>query len=149
MWPASPCSALISPTFWAQRARWLSRARIWPSMPSISLRTASKACIRASLMGSTVAAGKIVHEIRQRLHGSQRNGVVDRGPHAADRLVPLERGQAGRLALGQEGRIEPAVGQHERHVHARAAIRIDRVGIEAARLLDAVVEATGLGDIDS
>src|SRR5574343_2060291 len=107
MWPASPCSALMSPTFWAQRARALSRRSSSLSMPSISARTPARACCKSfccgSLMGSPVTLGKIVHEGHQRLHGLQRDGVVDRGTHAADRLVALQRGQAGSLGFGQEG----------------------------------------------
>src|SRR5574343_1390892 len=140
MWPASPCSALIWPTFWAQRARALSRRSSSPSIPSISARTPARACCksfcRGSLMGSPVTFGEIVHEGHQRLYRFQRDGVVDRGTHAADRLVALQRGQAGGLGFGQEGGVELGIGQHEGNVHRRAAVWVDRVTVETLRTVD-------------
>src|SRR3569623_562701 len=96
---------------------------------------------------SAVAPREILHEGRQRLDCLQRNSVVERSAHAAERLVALEREQAGSLRLGQEGAIERVVMQGERHVHARARGRCDRVAVEATGTVDRAVQQRRLGTV--
>eukprot|EP00042_Codosiga_hollandica_P000646 m.924019 g.924019 ORF g.924019 m.924019 type:complete len:468 (+) comp116546_c0_seq1:367-1770(+) len=138
-----PSARLISPTCSATRARWFSSSSSCLSRPSIWPRKASSSW---EATGSTMAGLEVLQEGHQRLHAFQRHRVVDRRAHAAHRLVALELQQPGGLGLGKEALVELLVLQEEGHVHARAAVGIHAVLVEARRI-QCRVEQAGFVDV--
>ena len=92
---------------------------------------------------SAVPTREVAHEIYQRLHGFERHRVVQRGAHAADRLVTFERQQAGSFGFLQKRRIECARGSVNGTFMRERAV-VDRVAIETARAVDIPVQQLGL-----
>ncbi len=95
---------------------------------------------------SAVAFFKVLQVVHQRLHAFKRHGVVDRGPHAAHRLVPLELQQPRRLGALQESGVQSGITQMKWHIHARAAIA-GQAGFVKLRGIERVVQQMRLGDI--
>ena len=75
---------------------------------------------------------EIAHEIGQRLHARLRHRVVDRGAHAAERAVALERDQAGRLRL-RRGRACRALRRAGRTARSCASARPARLRCDRSR----------------
>src|SRR5262245_58364599 len=78
------------------------------------------------------AALEVAHERHKRVDAGLREGVVDRGAHAADGTVTLEAVEARRRRLLQEYLLQFLGWQPEGDVHQRPAVRVRRASIEAS-----------------
>src|SRR5450759_2040923 len=97
--------------------------------------------------GSAVLDCEVVHERDERVDALPRHGVVDAGPHATDRSVAGQVGEARGGRVGDELLVELRVPEQERHVHDRAAVERDGVRVEVVAV-DEVVERGSLGLVD-
>src|SRR4029079_7666200 len=83
---------------------------------------------------------ELTQMVDERAHARHRHRVVDRGTHAADDAVALERDQPGLARAGEEVGVERRIGEMERDVHQRAVGGDDTRPVEAARVEAAVEE---------
>src|SRR5262249_5498847 len=70
----------------------------------------------------TAGALELPHERDEGVDSLFRKGVVDRGPHAADRTMALQSIESGCCGLFHKGLLELFGGKPECHVHQRAVL---------------------------
>src|SRR5688572_31999861 len=96
---------------------------------------------------SAVPPLELAHVSDQRLYAAQSHRVVDRGAHPADGAVPREAYQSCPLGALEEICVELRACQGERHVHPRAAGRVDRVAIQRGTV-DRRIDLLRLGAVE-
>src|SRR5215211_5982047 len=88
---------------------------------------------------SALLCRKVGHVVHQRLDPCNRHRVVQRGPHAANRAVPLQLNKILLCRTGEEIGLQCGVGEPERNIHARPVGLLDGIEVEIGAI-DEVVQ---------